>query len=164
MNDDHDFPALRNLLALQKNAYPQDTQVDEFLAEFHRRQRSQLLVRKSLWGSVVAWMKERVAAFDPVPSLSYATVAAAIALTAFIGLTQQVALTTNSDGQMKFSFRMPLHETSFAMLPGTLLSSANVSPKLNESLTFSPTRTDAVATRYVLANNTPGANDTTVAF
>src|ERR1700753_541639 len=111
MNDEHDFSALQSLLALKKNDYPQDTQVEDFLAEFHRRQRSQLLARKSLMGSAMAWIKERIANFDPVPSLSYATVAAAIAITAFIGLSQQVAVTTNSDGQTRFTFHMPVHET-----------------------------------------------------
>jgi hypothetical protein len=164
MNQDHDFSALRSLLALKQNDYPQDTQVEDFLAEFHRRQRAQLFVRKSLWASAVAWVKERMAGFDLVPSLSYAGVAAAIAIAAFVGLSQQVAVTTDSDGQTRFSFRMPLHESSFAMLPGTLLPSSNLSPKLNDSLTFTPGRTDAAATRYVLANNTPGANDSTVAF
>jgi len=163
MNQDHDFSALHNLLALKRQDLPQDTQVEEFLTEFHRRQRAQLFVRKSLWSGTVSWIKEHMAGFDPVPSLSYAGVAAAIALTAFLGLSQQVAV-TNSDGQTRFSFRMPLHETSFAMLPGSLLPSASVSPKLSESLNFTPSRADAVATRYVLANNTPGANDATVAF
>ncbi len=163
MNQDHEFSALRNLLALKRQDLPQDTQVEEFLVEFHRRQRAQLFVRKSLWSGSVAWIKERLTAFDPVPSLSYAAVAAAIALTAFLGLSQQVAV-TNTDGQTKFSFRMPLHESSFAMLPGTLLPSVNVSPKLSESPNFTPSRHEAAATRYVLANTTQGANDTTVAF
>jgi hypothetical protein len=163
MNEDHDFSALRSLLALKREDLPKDTQVEDFLVEFHRRQRAQLFVRKSLISSAAAWIKERVASLDPVPSLSYATVAAAIAITAFIGLSQQVAV-TNTDGQTRFSFRMPLHETSFAMLPGSLLQSVNASPKLSESLNFTPSRTDTAATRYVLANNTPGANDATVAF
>ena len=163
MNQDHDFSALHNLLALKKNDYPKDTQVEEFLVEFHRRQRAQLLVRNSLWSSAVAWVKERISHLDPVPSLSYATVATAIAVTAFLGLSQQVAV-TNTDGQTRFSFRMPMHETSFAMLPGAMLPSVSVSPKLTESPDFTPSRTDAAATRYVLANTTPGANDATVAF
>ncbi|HEX4139579.1 MAG TPA: hypothetical protein VHY09_04480, partial [Candidatus Methylacidiphilales bacterium] len=96
MNDKHDFSALHNLLAQSRNDYPQDTQVEEFLTEFHQRQRAQLLVRKSLWSSGVAWVKERVASLDLVPSLSYGAVAAAIALTVFLGLSQQVAVTTNS--------------------------------------------------------------------
>jgi len=166
MNDEHDFSALRNLLAQSKNDYPQDTQVEEFLTEFHRRQRAQLFVRKSLLGSAMAWVTERVKGLEWAPSLSYASVAAAIAITAFVGLSQQVAVTTNSDGQMKFSLRLPgTHDSSLAMLPGTLLSSTNVStPKLNEAVNFTPSRGDAAATRYVLANTTPGANDATVAF
>jgi hypothetical protein len=166
MNDQNDFTALRNLLAQSKNDYPQDTQVEEFLTEFHRRQRAQLFVRKSLFGSAMSWVKERMAGLELVPSLSYASVAAAIAITAFVGLSQQVAVTTNSDGQMKFSLRLPgTHESSLAMLPGTLLPTANVSsPKLNEAVSFTPSRNDAAATRYVLANTTQGANDATVAF
>ena len=166
MNDDHDFSALRNLLAQSKNDYPQDTQVEEFLAELHRRQRAHLLVRKSLFGSVMAWVTERVKGFELMPSLSYASVAAAIAVTAFVGLSQQVAVTTNSEGQTKFSLRLPgTHESSMAMLPGTLLPTASISsPKLNEAVNFTPSRSDAAATRYVLANTTQGANDSTVAF
>jgi hypothetical protein len=166
MNDtNHDFSALRELLALQKNDFPKDTQVEEFLTEFHKRQRAQLLVRKSLWGSAVAWMKERAAGFELVPSLSYGTVAAAIALTAFLGLSQQVAVTTNSEGQTHFSLRMPAtHEGSFAMVTGSLLPSDTVSPKLSDGPNFTPSRNDAAATRYVLANTAPGANDATVAF
>jgi len=165
MNEDHDFSALRNLLALKKNDYPQDTQVEDFLVEFHRRQRAQLFVRKSLWSTAVTWVKERVASLDPVPSLSYAAVAAAITLTAFLGLSQQVAVTTNSDGQTKFSLRLPAtHESSYAMVSGTLLPSDNSSPKSTEAVNFTPSRTDAAATRYVLANTTQGANDSTVAF
>jgi hypothetical protein len=167
MNETHDqdFSTLRNLLTLSKNDYPQDTQVEEFLTEFHRRQRAEHFVRKSLFSSAVTWAKARIAGFDLVPSLSYAGVAAAIALTAVIGLSQQVAVTTNSDGQTKFSLRMPgTHEGSYAMLPGTLLPSATVSPKLTDATNFTPSRTDAAATRYVLANTTPGANDASVAF
>jgi hypothetical protein len=159
MNQDHDFSALRNLLALSRQDLPQDTQVEEFLTEFHRRQRSQLLARQSVLSRSVSWMKERLAGFELVPSLSYATVAAAIALTAFIGLSQQVDV-THADGQSRFSFRMPVHEASFAMLPGAL----TVSPKLSESPNFAPSRAESAATRYVLANNSPGANDATVAF
>ena len=166
MNDDHDFSALRNLLAQSKNDYPQDTQVEEFLTELHRRQRAHLFVRKSLLGSAMAWVQERVKGFEWVPSLSYASVAAAIAITAFVGLSQQVAVTTNSDGQTKFSLRLPgTHESSLAMLPGTLLPTSTFSsPKLNEAVNFTPSRSDAAATRYVLANTTQGANDSTVAF
>jgi hypothetical protein len=163
MNDNHDFSALQSLLATKRFDYPQDTQVEDFLAEFHRRQRVQLLGRKSLVGSAVAWVKERIAALDPVPSLSYGAVAAAIALTAFLGLSQQVAVTTNSEGQTRFTFRMPVHESALAMLPGTLLPSVNVSPKLQEKPNFTPSR-QAAPTRYVLANNTAGANDGPVTF
>lgn len=166
MNDNHDFSALSSLLALRKNDYPQDTQVEEFLTEFHRRQRAQLFVRKSLLGSAMTWVKERVVSFELAPTLSYASVAAAIAITAFVGLSQQVAVTTSSDGQTKFSLRMPgTHETSLAMLPGTLLPSVTDStPKLTDAQNFTPSRADAAATRYVLANTTQGANDATVAF
>lgn len=162
MNQDHDFSALRNLLALKREDMPKDTQVEDFLAEFHRRQRSQLLVRQSLFARGVAWVKDRVAGFDPVPSLSWATVAAAIAITAFIGLSQQVQV-ASVDGQSKLSFRMPAHDTSFAMVSTSFTPTVN-SPKLSDTPNFNPTRTDSAATRYVLANNSQGAYDATVAF
>ena len=167
MNDEHDFSALRNLLAQSKNDYPKDTQVEEFLTEFHRRQRAQLFVRKSLLDSAMAWVKERVAGFQLVPSLSYASVAAAIAITAFVGLSQQVAVTTNSDGETKFSLRLPgTHEISpWRCCRARCFPSANVStPKVNDAVNFTPSRSDAAATRYVLANTAQGANDATVAF
>ena len=163
MDQDQDFSSLRNLLALKKLDMPQDTQIEEFLIEFHRRQRAQLLVRQPVWTRAIAWMKERVAGFELVPSLSYASAFAAIAITAFVSLSQQVQV-TEVDGQSKLSFRMPTHETSFAMVPGSFVSAVNVSPKLSDSPNFTPSRTDSAATRYVLANNSHGAYDATVAF
>ena len=49
MDQDQDFSALRNLLALKRLDMPKDTQVNQFLIEFHRRQRAQLLVPQSRW-------------------------------------------------------------------------------------------------------------------
>jgi len=164
MNQDQDFSALRNLLASCRLDMPKDTQVDQFLIEFHRRQRSQLLVPQSIWARGAAWMKERMANFDLVPSLSYSAVAAAIAITAFVGLSQQVQV-TQVDGQSRLTLRMPAtHETSFAMLPTSFSPAAPLTPKLSDSPNFSPTRNDSSATRYVLANNSQGAHDATVAF
>lgn len=164
MNQDHDFSALRNLLALKRDDLPKDTQVNDFLAEFHRRQRAQLLVPQSFFSRSVLWLKDRFAGFDPVPSLSWATVAAAIAVTAFVGLSQQVQV-TQVDGQSRLSFRMPAtHDGSFALVSTSFAPTAPVSPKLKDSPNFTPNRNDSAATRYVLANNSQGAYDATVAF
>jgi hypothetical protein len=163
MDQDQDFSSLRNLLALKRMDMPQDTQVDQFLIEFHHRQRAQLLVPQPIWTRAIAWMKERAAGFELVPSLSYASAFAAIAITAFVGLTQQVQV-TEVGGQSKLSFRMPTHETSFAMVPGSFVPASSVSPKLSDSPNFTPNRTGSAATRYVLANNSHGAYDATVAF
>ena len=163
MNQDQDFSALRNLLASCRLEMPKDTQVDQFLIEFHRRQRAQLLVPQSLLALGMGWIKERIARFDLVPSLSYATVAAAIAITAFIGLSQQVQV-TQVDGQSRLTLRMASYQTSFAMVPGAFAPSATLSPKLSDSLNFNSTRNDSAATRYVLANNSQGGHDATVAF
>ena len=163
MDQDQDFSAVRNLLALKRVDMPQDTQVDQFLIEFHRRQRAELLVPQPVWTRAIAWMTERVAGFELVPSLSYASVFAAIAITACVGLSQQVQV-TEVGGQSKLTFRMPTHETSFAMVPGSFVPAANVSPKLSDSQNFTPSRNDSAATRYVLANNSHGAYDATVAF
>jgi hypothetical protein len=165
MNQDQDFSSLRNLLASTRLDMPNDTQVEQFLTEFHRRQRSQLLVPQSVLSRSIAWMKERMAKFELVPSLSYGSAFAAIAITAFVGLSQQVQVVTSVDGQSKLTFRMPTHDTSFAMVPGSLISSSNFVPtKLSESPNFTPSRTDSSATRYVLANNSQGTHDATVAF
>ena len=163
MNQDQDFSSLRNLLALKRLDMPQDTQVNEFLFEFHRRQRAQLLVPQPVWARALAWMKERMAGFEPVPSLSYASVVAAIAITACVGLSQQVQV-TEVDGQSKLSFRMPTHDTSFAMVPGSFFSAPSVAAKQSDLPSFTPGRNDSAATRYVLANNTHVAYDATVAF
>lgn len=163
MDQNHDFSSLRKLLALKRLDMPQDTQVDQFLIEFHHRQRAQLLARQSVFARAAAWMKERMAGFELVPSLSYASVFAAIAITACVSLSQQVQV-TEQGGQSKLTFRMPTHETSFAMVPGSFVPAANVSPKVGDSPNFAPNRTDSAATRYVLANNSPGAYDATVAF
>jgi hypothetical protein len=167
MDQDQDFSSLRNLLALKRLDMPQDTQVDQFLIEFHRRQRAQLLVPQPIWTRALAWIKERIAGFEPVPSLipslSYASAFAAIAITACVGLSQQVKV-TEVGGQSKLSFRMPTHETSFAMVPGSFLPASNGSPKLSDGPNFTPNRTDSAATRYVLATNSHGNYDATVAF
>ena len=163
MDHNQDFSSLRNLLALKRLDMPQDTQVDQFLIEFHRRQRAQLLKPEPVWTRALVWMQERMAGFALVPSLSYASVAAAIAITAVVGLSQQVQV-TQVDGQSKLSLRMPGRDASFAMVPGSLVSTANASPTLNDSPTFTPTRIDSAATQYVLANNSHGAYDATVAF
>ncbi len=83
MNHHDDFAALRNLLALKRLETPMDTEVNRFLIEFHRRQRAQLLVPESRWSRAVAWLKERAANLGMVPSLSYASALAAIALVRF---------------------------------------------------------------------------------
>jgi len=163
MDQDQDFSALRNLLALNRLEMPQDTQVDQFLIEFHRRQRAQLLVPQPVWGRVLGWMKERVAGFQLVPSLSYGSAFAAIAIVACLGLSQQVQV-TQVDGQSRLSFRMPTQDTSFAMVPGSLISAPNMSPKVSDSPNFSPNPAESSATRYVLANNAQRAYDATVAF
>ncbi len=160
MQQDQDFSSLRNLLASTRLEMPQDTQIDQFLAEFHHRQRVQLLAKRSVFAHAAAWVKEKVSGFELIPSLSYASVAAAIAITACVGLSQQVQVVTNNDGQSTLSFRMPSHDSSFALVP----ASFSPAPKVSDSPTFTPNRTDAAATRYVLANNTPGAYDKTVAF
>jgi hypothetical protein len=163
MDNDQDFSSLRHLLALKRLDMPQDTQVDQFLIEFHNRQRAQLLVPQPVWVRAFAWLKERAAGFELVPSLSYASAFAAIAVAACVGLSQQVQV-TEVGGQSKLSFRMPTHETSFAMVPGSFVAGSNASPKLNDSPNFAANRTDSAATRYVLANNSHGACDPTVAF
>jgi hypothetical protein len=165
MKQDQDFSSLRNLLASTRLDLPKDTQVDQFLIEFHRRQRAQLLVPQSVLSRSIAWMKEQMARFELIPSLSYGSAVAAIAITAFVGLSQQVQVVTSVDGQSKLTFRMPTHETSFAMVPGSLVSTSNFVPtKLSESPNFTPNRTDSTATRYVLANTSQGTHDATVAF
>jgi hypothetical protein len=163
MDQDHDFSALHNLLALKRLDMPQDTQINDFLVEFHRRQRAQLLVPQSIWTRALGWIKERMAGFELGPSLSYGSAFAAIAIVACVSLSQQVQV-TEVDGQSKLTFRMPTHETSFAMVPGSFVSSSSFTPKLGDSPSFNPNRTESAATRYVLANNTPGAHDATVAF
>ena len=164
MDQNQDFSALRQLLASTRLDLPQDTQVDQFLAEFHHRQRVQLLAKKSLFDRAMGWVKEKVSGFELIPSLSYASVAAAIAITACVGLSQQVQVVTESGGQSKLTFRMPSHDTSFAMMPASFYPAASTAPKATDSANFTPNRTDAAATRYVLANNSPGAYDKTVAF
>ncbi len=153
---------MRNLLALKKFDMPADTQIDEFLTEFHRRQRAQLLVPESIWSRSTAWMKERMAGFQLVPSLSYASAFAAIAITAIVGLSQEVQV-TQVGGQSKLSFRMAPQQTSFAMIPAAFVPATSAAQKQSD-LNFTPTRSDSVTTRYVLANNFHGTNDSTVAF
>jgi len=164
MDQNQDFSSLHNLLASTRLELPQDTQVEQFLAEFHHRERAQLLARRSVFTRAAAWMKQRVAGFELIPTLSYGGAVAAIALTVCLNLGQQVQVVTNNDGQTKLTFTMPTRDASFAMVPGSFFQPASLSPKVSASPSFTPNRTDAAATRYVLANNSPGAYDKTVAF
>ena len=58
MEQDQDFSSLRELLALKRLDMPKDTQIDQFLAEFHHRQRVQLLVPQTAWGRSMAFLKK----------------------------------------------------------------------------------------------------------
>jgi hypothetical protein len=163
MDHDQNFSSLRKLLAASRLDMPQDTQIDQFLIEFHRRQRAQLLVPQPVWVRAFGWIKERAAGFQLLPTLSYGSAIAAIAVVACLGLSQQVQV-TQVDGQSRLSFRMPAHESSFAMIPVSLISAPVSSPKVSDTPNFSSGRNEAAATRYVLANNSPKAYDATVAF
>jgi TctA family transporter len=163
MEHDQDFSALRNLLASTRLDMPQDTQVDQFLTEFHNRQRAQLLARQSLWSRATDWMQEKVFGISFLPSLSYGSAFAAVAIVAFVGLSQNVVQVTQVDGQSRLSFRMPTENSSFAMVPGSLMSVPSISAK-SDSPVFTPTRGDSATTRYVLANTSQKAYDATVAF
>jgi hypothetical protein len=155
----HDsFVALRNLLALKRLETPMDTEVNRFLIEFHRRQRAQLLVPQSRWSRAIAWLKESAAHVGIVPSLSYASAVAAIALTAFLGLSQQVQVTQVA-GQYKLSLVSPSHEASLAMIPASFGTTSLVAKKSSEPTTFGATRADAT-TRFVLASAHPGYDAT----
>jgi hypothetical protein len=157
MEHDQDFSALRNILALKKLEMPMDTEVNRFLIEFHRRQRAQLLVPETRWARAMSWLKERAAGFELAPSLSYASAFAAIAIAAFVGLSQQVQVTQSEGGQYKLSFHMPTTSSAFAMIPASF-SSATPSTR-TDGVNFSPNTT----TRFVLANSRV-AYDATVAF
>jgi len=163
MDQNQDFSALRNLLALKKLEVPMDTEVNRFLIEFHRRQRAGLLVPATPWARAMAWMKERMAGFELVPSLSYASAFAAIAITAIVGLSQQVQVTQAPSGQYKLSLHMPNGDSSFAMLPASLSTVSSLSPKTTNSLNFSPSHSDSATTRFVLADSHV-AHDANVAF
>ena len=164
MDNDHDFSALRNLLALKRLETPLDTNVDRFLIEFHRRQRAQLLVRTSYWARAMAWFGERASSFEWVPSLSYATAFAAIAITAAVlSFSQQVQVTHDSGGQYRLSLSMPSNQSSFAMIPASFGAVTTASKAA--SLSFTPSRSEApTATRFVLANNSHSAYDANMAF
>jgi len=136
-----------------------DTEVNRFLIEFHRRQRAQLLVPATPW----ARLKEWLSGFELAPSLSYASAFAAIALTAFVGLSRQVEVTHSADGQYKFSLHSSSSDSSFAMLPTSLGTTSVVSPKTTDGMNFGSASSDSATTRYVLANSHV-AYDANVAF
>jgi hypothetical protein len=158
MEHDHDFSALRKVLALQKLEQPQDTEVDRFLIEFHRRQRAALLVPESMWTRALSWIRERTQGIVLVPSLSYASGFAAIAVMTCLGFSQQMQV-THVDGEYKLSLRMPSGESSFAMLPVSM----SKAPASTDKLTFTPSSGRPAATHFILANSRI-AYDATVAF
>jgi len=162
MDQDQDFTALRNLLALKRFDMPKDTQIDEFLTELHRRQRAQLLVRPSLWTRATEWAKEKISGFELVPSLSYGAAVAAIAVTAVVGLSQQVQVTDQPGHPFQLSLRTTSHDGAFAMIPASFSPTTHTAPKATDNLNFTPTHSDSATTRFVLSN-THGAYDNSVA-
>lgn len=150
MDRNDDFASLRNVLAIKRLEIPLDTEVNRFLIEFHRRQRAQLLVPASRWSRSVAWLKERTAEFGLVPSLSTGCAVAAIALVAFMGLSQQVEV-THVDGGYKFSLLTPGHDPEMAMIPAFTTPAR----KASAPATFGAGATQAT-TRFVLASSHPG--------
>jgi hypothetical protein len=164
MDQDQDFSKLHRLLSLNKMEMPLDTQVDQFLIEFHRRQRAQLLVPASLWSRGLTWIQERVEGFELIPSLSYASALAVIAVVSFMGFSQQVQVSQAAGHPYELTFRLNPHDGAFAMIPSSLAAPGNLSPKGVESQNFTPSRSDSATTRFVLANNSRVAYDATVAF
>jgi len=162
MEHDQDFSKLRNLLALKKLDMPMDTQVDQFLIELHRRQRVQLLRPASMWSRAAGWVQERISSLELVPTLSYGTACAALAIAAFVGLSQEVQVTHDAGQPFSLSFRMTPHDTTFALIPSSFSSTA--ATKIGDTQNFTPSRTDLATTRFVLANNSSRAYDATVAF
>jgi len=154
MEHPDDFAALRNVLALKRLELPMDTEINRFLIEFHRRQRAQLLVPASGWSRALAWMKERAADFGIVPSLSYGCAVAAIALAAFVGLSQQVQV-TNVDGQYQLSLVTPSHDPALAMIPASFSNISLPAKRASLPTTFGASGSQAT-TRFVLANSHPG--------
>ncbi len=118
---------------------------------------------QSIWARSGGWIKERLASLQLVPSLSYASAFAAIAVTVSLSLSRDVQV-TQVDGQSKLTFRMAGQNASFAMVPVTLGVAAPAAPRASDNPTFTPAHYDSSATRYVLANNSHGAYDATVAF
>ena len=162
MDRKDDFASLRNLLAIKRLEIPMDTEVNRFLIEFHRRQRAQLLVPSSRWTRVGEWVKERAAAFGLMPSLSYAGAVGAIALVAFMGLSQQVKVTHVDGGGYQLSLLTPGHDPALAMIPGSFGMVATASHRNVAPASFGAGGTQAT-TRFVLANSHPGY-DATAAF
>jgi hypothetical protein len=154
MDQDQDFSKLRNLLALKRFDMPQDTQIDEFLTELHRRQRAQLIASPSVWSRFTSW----VSGFELVPSLSYGGAFAAIALTAVVGLSQQVQVTEQPGHPFQLSLRTNTHDSAFAMIPASFSPTATAKAS---DLNFTPTHSDSATTRFVLNNH--GAYDNSVA-
>jgi hypothetical protein len=164
MDQNQDFSALRNLLALKRLETPMNPEVDRFLIEFHRRQRAQLLVPASLWTRAMAWLGEKASSFELLPSLPYATAIAAIAVTAVLGFSRQIQVQSAGGGQYTLSLNVPSSQSSFAMIPASFGATTTASKADSLSFTTSRSDTPATATRFVLANNSHSSYDANMAF
>jgi hypothetical protein len=161
MEHDHDFSALRNLLALHKLQTPMDTEVNRFLIEFHRRQRAQLLAPKSRWARVMVWLQQHAEGIRLVPSLSYASSFVAAALLVFAGFSQQVHVRPSDGSHDKLALGLPSSDAALAVSPVAFVRDSSVTS--DNSLSFNPAAPRTGATRFVLAN-TRVAYDATAAF
>jgi hypothetical protein len=162
MERNDDFASLRNLLAIKRLEIPMDTEVNRFLIEFHRRQRAQLLVPASRWTQAIEWLKERAVSFGLMPSLSYASAVAAIALVAFMGLSQQVQVTHVDGGGYKLSLLTPARDSGLAMIPVSFSMATTTAHHRVAPETFG-VGVAQTTTRFVLASSHPGY-DATAAF
>jgi hypothetical protein len=158
MKHEHDFSALRNLLALKKLETPLETEVDRFLIELHRRQRARLFVPESRLTRIFGWVQERLESIRLVPALSCGAAVAALAVLAVTSFSPDAQVASTSDGSYHLSLRMPASDTAFAMIPTAFPKTAS----RNDGLSFAPADR-ASATRFILANPRV-AYDATAAF
>lgn len=88
-----EFSELQTLLRLKRHENPPPGYLDDFLGEFHRRQRAELL-RRPLWRIALDRLDNLIPSFPalPVPNLAYAGVSA-VALVAAVGLISRKPMT-----------------------------------------------------------------------
>lgn len=143
MQQDEDFSDVQKLLRLKRYETPGPDYIDNFLKDFHQRQRSEL-IKTPLWRIAADRVQAFFSGFQ-VPKLAYAGAFAAVALSV-VGAVSQLQ-SNNSAPQTLADAKSPVAKTDERLVA---LSTEAPRIQLPMEEQFEPALLPASGTQYVL--------------